>query len=170
MSDAHSVVDQRLPLPCRIPTVYIGSAGFQLQRCRHAIPRLKLIIARLLAVFVQIDKSGRNHEALRINRLLALQRLTRNRSDLASADSYIPHRVESRLWIHHSSIRDDDVVGRVLRHNVFLRAHAKIHGEQRSRRNQDSDPQFDTLSAHEPSDRLFGRQVSSDRLLLSKDF
>src|SRR5216684_556512 len=89
VSDAHSVVDQGFPFPGRIPTVHIGSAGFQLQRRGDAITRLKLIIARLLSVFMQVDKPRRHYKALRIDRLLAFQCLTRNRPNLASTDSYI---------------------------------------------------------------------------------
>src|SRR6266571_5780087 len=110
MSDADSIVDQRPVFPVGIPFVYIHSAHFEFQRCGYAVVRLKLVIARLLPMFMQVDEPERNHEPLRFNRLFPFQCAAADRAYFPSADSHVPHRFQPRLRVHHSSVRNHYVI------------------------------------------------------------
>ena len=130
MADAHSEVDERLPFPCLIPAVHIGSAAFQLERGCHAVVCLKLIISRLLPVLMQIDEPRRDDESLRVDHLFTLQRFSGDRANLAAANSDFSYGIQARLRIHDPSIGDDHVVGLVCGRRTFHRTNAEIDGEQ----------------------------------------
>jgi hypothetical protein len=61
VADAYAKIDRRLPLPFRIPSINLGGARFQFERCCHPIARLKLIAPGLLAMLVQINESRGDH-------------------------------------------------------------------------------------------------------------
>ena len=108
--DAHSKVDERLAFPLRIPFVDIVRSGLQLERGGDPIARFELIIARLLAVLVQINKTWGNRQIRCINRLLSLQRFRGNRANLPAGDPHVPQRIKPRFGIHHSPVGDDHII------------------------------------------------------------
>src|ERR1700682_4527061 len=61
--DAHTEIDQRLSFALRIPAIDVLGSDLQLQRCSDAVVGLKLIVARLLSMLVQVNESRRYHEA-----------------------------------------------------------------------------------------------------------
>jgi len=58
VADADAVVDQGFVFAGGVPVVDIVGADFELERGGDAVVGLKLIIARRLAVFVEIDEAG----------------------------------------------------------------------------------------------------------------
>src|SRR6266404_5878647 len=58
VADANAKIDERLPFPDGVPAVDIVGAGFKFKRGRDPVASLIFIIARLLAVFMEVDKTG----------------------------------------------------------------------------------------------------------------
>ncbi len=110
VSRARSKIDERLPFPLAVPSIDVRYADFQFQRRGHAIRGFRGIILRVLPMLVQIDKPGRNHQPLGINRLLPLERFARNDRDFPAANPEIPHFIQPRFRIHHSSVGDNQVI------------------------------------------------------------
>src|SRR5687768_3043642 len=52
MSNADTVVDQRLSLSLRVPAIDVSSADFQLQRRRHTVHCFEAIVLVVLAMLV----------------------------------------------------------------------------------------------------------------------
>ena len=98
-----SKIRQRVAFTAFVPLVDIANPDFQLQRRRHAVPGLNLVVLRVLAVGVQVDEPCRHYLACRINGVPSLQCFLRNCADLAIGNSDIPHGIHARFWIDHSS-------------------------------------------------------------------
>src|SRR5215470_5964660 len=101
MADAYAEIDQRFSLARVIPTVDVVRPGFQLERGGHPIMGLELIVARRLAVLMQIDKTWGYDQARGVNRSRPGELLGGHGADLAVLDSDIPHRIQPGLGIHH---------------------------------------------------------------------
>ena len=86
VADADAEIDQRLAFPRGVPPVYVVRAYLELQRSRHAIVRLKLIVAGFLPVLVEIDEPWRDDKPLRVDGRLPSQRLLRYGNNLASRE------------------------------------------------------------------------------------
>ena len=63
VSDRRAVVEQRAALARRIPVVDRHGAALELERRRHAVPRLVAIALHRLPVRVRIDEARRDDEA-----------------------------------------------------------------------------------------------------------
>jgi len=55
-------------------------------------------------------KPGKDHVALGVDRLLALDRLLGDRSDLLALDADVPNRIEPRLRNDHPPTSDYDII------------------------------------------------------------
>ena len=121
VADAYAEIDQRLPFPRGIPFGNIIGSGLEFQRSRHAVMGLKLIVARLLPVLVEIDESRRDDQSLGIDGRTPRQRRFGYGGDLASADADVAHSIQARLRIHHPAIGDHQIVGLVCRHRILCR-------------------------------------------------
>ncbi len=62
VADAYAEIDERLPFPSGVPAVHVVGAGFELEGCGDAIAGLELVIARFLAMFVEVDETGSDDE------------------------------------------------------------------------------------------------------------
>ena len=67
MAGTHPKIDQRFLLTRRIPFVHIISSQLELQRSRHPVMCLKLVVSRLLPMLMQIDEPWRYYEPTRLN-------------------------------------------------------------------------------------------------------
>src|SRR6185369_3332244 len=110
VADAGAEIDQRLPFPGGIPLRYVCYTRFQFQGRRDAIVRLELIVAGLLAMFVEIDEAGSDDQPLRVDGSLAGQRLFRNRCDFSSAQSDVAIGIEAGFGIHYAAVGNDYIV------------------------------------------------------------
>ena len=61
-------VDQRASLALRVPGRYGVDAHLEFQRRGDAVARLETVVLRRLPVRMQVDKSGRHHQALGVDR------------------------------------------------------------------------------------------------------
>src|ERR1700730_2129594 len=58
MANAYAKIDQGLPFPEGVPASNVIRSSFELERCGDAVAGLELVVARLLAVFVEVDETG----------------------------------------------------------------------------------------------------------------
>ena len=102
--DAYAIINERFAVAFRVPVVHIVGAHFQLQCGGYTVAGLKLIVPRLLSVFVQIDEAGRDDQSFGIEGGFAKQRSGRNRADFSANDSHISLLVQAGLGIHHAAV------------------------------------------------------------------
>lgn len=81
-------------------------AGLEIERRRHAVERLHAVGGDRLAVGVQIDEAGRDHEAGGIDHPLGAAKRGADRGDLAVHHCHIANGVHSARRIHHPAARD----------------------------------------------------------------
>ena len=62
-------------------------------------------------MLVEIDKTGRDHQAGCIHFQLATQRAGRDRGDLAASDADAAHGIQAGFGVHHAAMLQNDVVG-----------------------------------------------------------
>ena len=113
VADADAVVDDRLSLACRVPPVDVARSNFKLHRGRDAIHGFQRVDGRIdvgQRVLVQIDETGRDDHAGRVQRRAPAEPLRADGADHAVADADVPDRVQVRLRIDHAAVADDDVV------------------------------------------------------------
>src|SRR5262249_28273076 len=67
------------------------------------------VVLRCLAVRVQIDEPGSHHQTFHVDDRCALQRGGGDHGNLGPAYADIANRVESRFWIDHPAIGQNDV-------------------------------------------------------------
>ena len=110
MAHGDAEVDQRLPLPLRVPAVDVGRADLELQGRRHAVGRLQGVIGGILAVRMQVDEPGRYHEAPHVEDRPAAQVALGDGLDPTAVDADRADRVELRFRVDHTPVQKDDVV------------------------------------------------------------
>src|SRR5579862_30600 len=110
MSGAGAVVDERLAFALGIPAIDVAHADFELERGGDAVHGLVAIILGRLAVGVEIDEAGRDHQARGVNRAAAGECRIRDSADFALRDAEVAHGIEMRLGIEHAPAADDEVV------------------------------------------------------------
>ncbi len=91
-----------------VPGRHGQRAGFQFQRCRHAIERLHPVRRQRLAMRVQVDKSRRHDQAAGVDLVRARTRRLSDRGDAPPGDRDIGHRIEARFRIDHPAIANDE--------------------------------------------------------------
>src|ERR1700730_1952986 len=93
-----------------IPGIDIGGTGFQFQRCGDPITGLEFVIAGFLAVFMEIDETWSDDEAIGIDGIFALNRVYGDDRDLARLDADVADRVEAGFGVEDASANNDEVV------------------------------------------------------------
>ena len=109
VADARAEVDRRLPRALRVPRIDIRRADFEFERRGNAVGGLSHVVGGRLAVLVEVDEAGSDHEAARVDRRAALERRRADHADDASGDTDVPNGVRVRLGIHHAAIGDDEI-------------------------------------------------------------
>jgi len=93
VADADAVVDQGFVFAGGVPVVDIVGADFELERGGDAVVGLKLIIARRLAVFVEIDEAGGDDQAFGVERGFGFQGRRGQRANFAGGDADVSYFV-----------------------------------------------------------------------------
>ena len=83
VADADAEVDEGFIFAGGVPGVDVAGADFQFERSGDAIVGLKLIVARRLAVFVEIDEAGSDDQTFGVERGFAFQRLGGERANFS---------------------------------------------------------------------------------------
>ena len=105
-----AVVRLRLPFQRRVPLLDLIDAQFQLHRRRHPVPQRQLLSERHGdVVMVHVQKPRRDDEPRRVDRLAAGDRIARDGGDHPILDADVPHRVQPRLRVHHSSVQNHQI-------------------------------------------------------------
>src|ERR1700683_585287 len=110
MAGADPEIDQRFTLTRRIPFAHVISSQLELQGSSDSIMGLKLVISGLLPMLVHVDKARRHHQSTCVDVRLAGERSRGYWANRAIAYAHVADRVESRLGVHHSAVRDHHVI------------------------------------------------------------
>ena len=111
VADARAVVHGLAALAFGVERGDVPGADFELQTGRHPVVRHETVVLVRLAVLVQVDEAGRDHQAGGVDHPGAGQRLLRDRLDAVARDPHVERRVGTRFRIHNPASGEDDVVG-----------------------------------------------------------
>src|SRR5207248_1267175 len=111
MPGADAEIDERLAFALSVKAVNVIGAKLKLERRGHTVVGLKLVALRRLRVFVQINESRRNHEIRSVDRCLALQRLSADGANHATADAEIAHGIKPGFRVHDAPALNNYVEG-----------------------------------------------------------
>src|SRR5262249_16513842 len=110
VANGRAVIDKRFSFARGVPGVDRRYADLHFKRCRYAVERLQTVVRGVLAVRVQIDEAGRDHEAFGVDLDLTFQRRGGNGGDFAPFDSDVADRIELRGGIDDAASVQHDVV------------------------------------------------------------
>ena len=116
VADADPVIDERPAFTFAVPRRHIRGPAFQLERGGRPIQYFHSVPRVVLRMLVQIDETGGDHHAARVDGIPATQRVRTDLANLAPADADGSDGVEARRGVHDATVHDDDVVhGRAFR-------------------------------------------------------
>ena len=75
-----------------------------------AIKRLDALAGEVLAVLVQVNESGSDHQPAGMDNTAAAQRLGRDADNLSVADADVAHGIHAGLGIHDPSAFEHEIV------------------------------------------------------------
>ena len=110
VADGCAVVDEGLGLALIVKGVHIGHAHFELERGGHAIHGFGAVVLGVLAVRVEIDEAGGDHQAGGVDRGAACERGGGDGLDLARGDAKLADGVEAGFRIDDAAVADDEIV------------------------------------------------------------
>ena len=84
-------------------------ASLKVHRCGHPITQCKLVAERSRPVEMRVDETGRHHETLGVDRLLASNPVLGDRGDLAAPDADIGNGVMLGLRVHDPTTYNDKI-------------------------------------------------------------
>ena len=114
MADGGAEVERRFTLTGAIPRVDRIDADLEFEGGGDPVLGLELHVAGGLAVGMEIDEPRRHDLAGDVDDLGALERLGRDRGDLAGRDADAPNRVKTGRRVHDvTALEDQVVVGRL---------------------------------------------------------
>ncbi len=88
----------------------VGRADFQFERRGYAVERLHALALHLLAVLVQVNESGSDHQPAGMDDAASAQRLGRDADDLSVADADVAHSIQAGFGIHDTSAFEHQIV------------------------------------------------------------
>src|SRR4026207_2514022 len=97
MPDAYPEIDERLPFTRGIPRVHIVGAAFEFERGRHTVMGLKLIVAGVLSVLMQVYEAGGHDQSRGVNGALSGQRSGGDGANLAVFDRDVANCIQAQL-------------------------------------------------------------------------
>src|ERR1700691_1269700 len=87
----------------------IWRADFEFERRGNAVERFHALALHLLAVLMQIDESGSDHQPSGVDDTPSLQRVGRDADNHSVADPDVAHSIESGLGIHNTSAFEHEI-------------------------------------------------------------
>jgi hypothetical protein len=93
-----------------IPGIHIGDAHFHFERGGDAVHGFRAVVLGVLAVLVEIDETGRDHQAGGVDGGAAFERGGGNGLDLAGGDAQMANGVEAGFRIDYAAVANDEVV------------------------------------------------------------
>ena len=134
MANRGAVMDDGIAFARRDPIGDRVDAELELQSGGDAVQRLETVAHRILSMCVQIDETGSEDQAARLDDLGCLERGLGDGHDRAVGDANVADGVEPRLRIHDACVAENELGG--IRRRGLGRRHTRSARAKRYDRNQ----------------------------------
>ena len=109
VADRSAIIDQRLSLAVVVPGIHIGDAYLHFERGGDAVHGFIAVVFGVLAVGMQIDEAGRDHQSGGIDNGAAVQGRGGKGCDFAAGNAQIANGVEAAFGIEYPTAADDQI-------------------------------------------------------------
>src|ERR1700690_1813146 len=110
MAGGAAVVNQRAPLFRLQELSDIWRADFQFERRGYTVERFHSLALYFLAVLVQVNESGSDHQPAGMDDTAPGQRVGRDANNLPVADANVAHCIEAGFGVHDTSAFEYQIV------------------------------------------------------------